>query len=287
MYRSLFTSLAVIASLTSTGVVHAQASNGLDQNSPTPVLIAPLTAQVTIGEATPTFEFNAVSNADQYRLVVRIDPIADRGNFVFQNYRFSSGAATGGVNVVDDASGVVVCENATIGACDFTPANLTLADGDRFVYLLGTRNLDVGQTVWQYAPAQRLRFFEFPAASQTLSANDLFAPRGNISGDAGADRAAAAGPIAFHWMNNSDASSFTLVMSTNPEGNLLTEQSFPISAARCETTSGLFDACTFMFDPEAVINNAADDFCWTVVPQNQRDTTPAIDPNAVACYAAE
>lgn len=286
MKNSVLSSMALVVGLTASGLAHSQATNGFNQPSPSPTPIAPLTGS-EIDTAVPTFEFTAVSNADQYRLIVRTESADNRGVFAFQNYRFSSGSATNGINVVNDADGVEVCANATIGDCDFTPTNLTFEDGDRVVWIIGSRNFQNGQRVWDFATNQRFRYFQFAAAATQLNADDLFVPRGNISSDAGVDRSTNPGRIAFHWKNNSDASSFRLVMSTNPEGNLLLEETFPLSAARCETTSGLFDACTYLFDPEAAINNAADDFCWTIVPVNARAPNPSPKPGVMACYAAE
>lgn len=288
MNRNLLKGLALAVGLTAGGVVHAQATNALNQPSPAPVPISPLTGDV-ISASVPTFEFSVVSNADQYRVILRREANQNRGAFDFFNYRFSAGAATGGLNVTQDGTGVVACQSATLGDCSFTPTDVTLNDGDRLVWIVGSRNLGNGQTAWDFAPNQRFRHFLFAAPAQQLSANDLFQPRGNIIGDVGTDRPGNPGPIAFHWKNNSDASSFRLVMSTNPEGNLLLEETFPVSAARCETTSGLFDACTYMFDPQTVINNNADDFCWSIVPVNQRQPNPpSPGPGGVmACYAAE
>lgn len=281
MNRLVLTGFALAIGLTTANLANAQSTNAFVQPAQAPITIAPK-GRIDIMDNTPAFEFQAVSDADEYRLFVRREAIDNRGVFTFFDFRFSSTGPT----VVSDDTGGLVCASSVSGNCSFVLPNVTLDDGDLIVWRIGARSNAAGQRNFDFSNNERFQYFFAAAAATQLRSEDLFAPRGNISGDGGVDRVSSPGPIAFHWRNYSDATRFTLVMKTNPAANDLFEVTFDESAARCETVVGLFDACTYLFDPVATINNNADDFCWTVIPANARNLNPNRN-NTFTCYGGQ
>ena len=279
---TLLSGAVLVAGLTVSSLANAQDSNGLDVPAPAPDLIAPLSNAV-VSNANPTFEFEVVSNATQYRLLVVNNATGQR---FF--YRFDS---TG--NDVVDSSGQVVCPSATIAdtPCSFTPTNLNFADGTTFRWLVGARNTAADQVKFSNSAAQNpVTFDQNGAPAAALTDDELYAPRGNITNDSGDTRLSPTGAIAFHWKNNNDATRFVLKLATAVGNNVIPSVTIDLADASCTTTSGLFDACVAFVDPELLVDFSASDFCWTIVPLAGTQTAgpDAIDlaNDPFACFAS-
>jgi|GEM_PF-4316164 len=277
---TLMRGAVLVAGLTASSLVSAQGANALDVPAPAPDPTAPLSGSV-VTEANPTFEFTNVSNATQYRLYVRNN---DSG--AIKRYRFTST----GTNV--ERNGVEVCPSATAAGtpCAFTPTDLNFADGTSFTWLIGARNQAAGQVSYKNSKRQTVTYQQFGFDADTLAAVDLYAPRGNLSGDDGMIRQFGAGVIAFHWGNDPDsgATRFVLKLATAVGNNTIPSITIPVADANCTTTPGLFDACQFDVDPSNFVDSSASDFCWTIVPQNGLQSTPEginLANDSFACFA--
>lgn len=283
MYKTILGIALAVGFVSAPLVVHAQAgTNAIVPTTTAPIPVSPLTNE-EFDMSNPVFQWGVVSNADNYRLFVR------RGDNTTERFLFTRSAD--GTRIVD-SSGNTVCSSSTAFGtiCEFPAAGLGLEDGETIRWLIGARDSTTGETNFagNNSAIQRARYFQFAAAATRLSSVDLFAPRGNNTSDNGnvIRRANGSGPVTFHWQSFNDASSFRLEITTIQGNNVVPPVTISLADANCTTTPNIFDACSFQYDPVTATNNAANDFCWTIVPLNARAPGAVSPTNTTACYAA-